>query len=237
MSQKIPLALSCCCNFPEKQECNIEIHVLKCFIVTRASQPDYIIARSVFSSFACMVNTVCFVFIVIKWIWRLIIIPRHSWKFEYYYIQFVFILLGWTVLLFRWFTAVLYFPKNVWCLFHLEDFWTRSILDMKNDLDGHLTARLFRKKKLLERTPLESIVVNLITTVRLHSLFLIMGLWLLKLMVLVSKACWCLSDLTFRMIRPFIMSPQQNALFYGLNLSAPEQRPIHFTNTKRRWRS
>lgn len=103
---------------------------------------------------------------------------------------------------------------------------------MKNDLDAHLTARLFRKKRILETTSLESIVVNLITAVRLHSLFLIMGLWLLKLMVLVSKACWCLSDLTFRMIRPFIMSPQQNALLYGLNLSAPEPETDPFYKYK-----
>ena len=70
MSQKIPLALSCCCNCPEKHDCNnIQIHVLKCFIVTRAAQPDYIIAKSVFSAFAGMVNTVCFLFIVVRWIW------------------------------------------------------------------------------------------------------------------------------------------------------------------------
>ena len=205
MSQKIPLALSCCCNCQEKKHhCNnIQIHVLKCFIVTRASQPYYIIARSVFSAFAGMVNTVCFLFIVVRWIW----ISKYLIDPPFFYIQFLFILIGWIVLLFRWFTAVLYFPKNVWCLFHLEDFWTRSIVDMKNDLDAHLTARLFRKKRSLERTPLESIVVNFITAVGLHSLFFIMGLWLLKLMVLVSKVCWCLSDLAFRMIRPFIMSP------------------------------
>ena len=137
--------------------------------------------------------------------------------------QFVFILIGWIVHLFRWFTAVMYFPKNVSCLFPSEFFWTRAIVDMKTDLDAHLTTRSFRKKRILERIPTESVVVNLITAVRLHSLFFIIGLWLLKLMVLVSIACWCLSDLAFRMIRPFIMSPQQNALLYGLNLSALEQ--------------
>lgn len=206
MSQKIPLALSCCCNCPEKHQCNdIEIHLLKCFIVTRASQADYIIARSVFSAFAGLVNTFCFVLLVVEWIPHL---PKTWFGYVYCIIHFAFILIAWIVVLFRWFRAVMYFPKDVRCLFYLEDFWTRSIVDMKNDLDAHLTARLFRQKRIRERTAIERIVVNLMTAFRLHSLLLNMGLWVQKLMVSVCKACWYLSDLPFRMIRRFTMSPE-----------------------------
>eukprot|EP00253_Pinus_taeda_P009698 PITA_09698 len=166
ISQKVQLALSCCCNCPEKEECeNIENHVLKCWI-------------------------------------------------------FVFILIGWIVVLFRWFTAVIYFPRDVRSvrsLFHMEDFWRRSIVDMKKDLDTHLTSRLFRGKRNLERTPLETIVVNLITTFRLHYLLFMMVFLLQKLIVSLSKTCWCLSELAFQMIRPFIINRENNALLFGLN--------------------
>lgn len=222
MSEKISLALSCCCNCSEKQDCkDIEIHVLKCFIVTRASQPDYIIARSVLSAFAGMVTTFCIGLLVAKWMWKSLIRNHHTNR-VFFYFQFGFILIGWIVVLFRWFTAVLYFPKDVRCLFNFEDFWTRTIVDMKNDLDAHLTTGFFREKKNLERTPVESIVVNLITTFKLHRLLLIMGLWLQNLMVLVSKVCWCLSEPAFRMVRPFIMSRKHCALLCGLNLPEPE---------------
>jgi hypothetical protein len=53
ISRNVPLALSCCCNSTEgnKLLChNIGDHILKCWIVVHAFQPDYIIAKSVFSS-------------------------------------------------------------------------------------------------------------------------------------------------------------------------------------------
>lgn len=68
ISRNVPLALSCCCNSAEghKLQCHsIGDHILKCWIVVRASQPDYIIARSVFSSFVGLVVTVCIVFFVV----------------------------------------------------------------------------------------------------------------------------------------------------------------------------
>jgi hypothetical protein len=74
MSQKVPLALSSCCSSAEDRLCeNIEDHVLKAWIVVRASQPDYIMARSVFSAFAGVVVTVCLVLLVVKWIY----VPFH----------------------------------------------------------------------------------------------------------------------------------------------------------------
>lgn len=121
-------------------------------------------------------NTVCFVLLVAKWswLWKKFL---EDWPIIYiliFFMQFVFILIGWIVVLFRWFIAVIYFPKDVRSLFHMEDFWTRSIVDMKKDLDAHLISGLFRGKRNLERTPLESIIVNLITTFRLHYLLFMM---------------------------------------------------------------
>lgn len=230
ISQKVPLALSCCSNYPEKQEChNIENHVLKCWVVNRASQPDYIIARSVFISFAGLVSTVCFVLLVATWAWEFsLFLTLDIVGYLIYLVRLIFILIGWIVVLYRWFTAVMYFPRGVQRLFHIEDFWTRSIVDMKNDVDAYSAPGLFREKRKLERAAIESIVVNLITTFRLNALLFITVLWLQKLIVSVSKACWCLSELAFRLIRPFIMSQEKNALLCGsLNASVPETDEFH----------
>eukprot|EP00253_Pinus_taeda_P020278 PITA_20278 len=230
ISQKVPLALSCCSNYPEKQKChNIENHVLKCWVVNRASQPDYIMARSVFVSFAGLVSTVCFVLLVAIWAWEFSFwLTFNIVGYVIYLVTLIFILIGWIVVLYRWFTAVLYFPRGVQRLFHMEDFWTRSIVDMKNDVDAYSAPGLFREKRKLERAAIESIVVNLITTFRLNALLFITVLWLQKLIVSVSKACWCLSELAFRLIRPFIMSQEKNALLCGcLNASVPETDEFH----------
>lgn len=216
ISQKVQLALSCCCNCPEKQECdNIENHVLKCWILCRASRPDYIMARSVFISFAGFLNTVCFVLLVATWgyTWTALT-DEEVITIAAFCMQFVFIIMGSIVMLFRWFTAVIYFPRDVRSLFPMEDFWTRSIVNMKKDLDAHLTSRLFRGKINPERTPLETIVVNLITTFRLHDLLFMMVFLLQKLIVSLSKTCWCLSHLAFRMIRPKDRSVLKTDQFY-----------------------
>lgn len=230
ISQKVPLALSCCSNYPEKQEChNIENHVLKCWVVSRASQPDYIMARSVFISFAGLVSTVCFVLLVATCAWEFsLFLTLDIVGYLIYLVRLIFILIGWIVVLYRWFTAVMYFPRGVQRLFDMEDFWTRSIVDMKNDVDAYSAPGLFREKRKLERAAIESIVVNLITTFRLNALLFITVLWLQKLIVSVSKACWCLSELAFRLIRPFIMSQEKNALLCGsLNASVPETDEFH----------
>lgn len=229
ISQKVPLALSCCSNYPEKQKChNIENHVLKCWVVNRASQPDYIMARSVFVSFAGLVSTVCFVLLVAIWAWEFSFwLTFNIVGYLIYLVTLIFILIGWIVVLYRWFTAVLYFPRGVQRLFHMEDFWTRSIVDMKNDVDAYSAPGLFREKRKLERAAIESIVVNLITTFRLNALLFITVLWLQKLIVSMSKACWCLSELAFRLIRPFILSQEKNALLCGLNASVPETDEFH----------
>nr|ABK26474.1 unknown [Picea sitchensis] len=67
LSQRIPLALSCCDPF-EKRECNdVKDHAIKCWIVVRASQPDYVLARSQLTGFGGLTVTVCVVISIIKW--------------------------------------------------------------------------------------------------------------------------------------------------------------------------
>jgi hypothetical protein len=103
-----------------------------------------------------------------------------------YAIQFAFVVVGSIVVVFRWLTAVFYFPKDVRCFLYFEDFWTRSLVQQKDDLRG---CRLFL------------------------SLLLTMLIWVQKFMVLLSKVCWFLSQFVFGKIRPFIMSKNKSAQF------------------------
>lgn len=222
-SQKVPSALSCC-NSHEKRGCdNIGDHVLKCWIVVRASQPDYIMARSVFSSFAGFLVTVSVLTFIVKW--KCIHLPRHDYDMVHKItvaIEFAFVLVGWIVIFFRWVIAVMYFPRNPYFLFHLEDFWTRSLVEVKEDLDRHLKGRLYRLKRIRERTFWESVMVNFITVGRLHSLLFPMRIWLQKFMVALSKASWSLSEIVIGLIRPFIMSRESYALLCGLPILPQE---------------
>ena len=179
ISKKVPLAVSYC-SFPEKRLCdNIGDHVLKCWIVVRASQPDYVMARSVFTSLAGLVVTVSGLIFVVKW--NCIHLPRHNYDMMHRItvgIEFSFVLVGWIVIFFRWVIAVMYFPRNPCFLYYLEDFWTRSLVELKEDLDRHLNGQLYRQKRIRERTFGQSVMVSFITVVRLHSVLLPMRIWL-----------------------------------------------------------
>lgn len=168
--QKFLSALSSCSNYPEKHECNsIEDHVLKSWIVVHARQPDYIMARLDFSSLDCFFITLCIVIFVVKWKY-----VHASTIFKaatpFHIIQFVFIIVGWIIALFRLFTVILYFPRNLCGLFPFEAFWTRSIVVVQEDLHGSLKGRLFREKWNHQRTRSKIVVVYFVTSFRLHCL-------------------------------------------------------------------
>jgi hypothetical protein len=193
INKKVPSLLSCCSN--SRRDCgNIGDHVLKCWIVVRSSQPEYIMARSVLSSLAGLLVTVCVIAIVVKW--RYVYIDDYETLLPLNKItiilQFIFSFIGWIVVAVRWLAAVKYFPIDGRSLFQVEDFWTRSIIDLK---DGQLKGPLFREKRNRDRTLLETNIWDLIIAVRLHTLFLFIGLFLQKLVVLLSKASCFLSSI------------------------------------------
>eukprot|EP00253_Pinus_taeda_P026426 PITA_26426 len=186
MSQKVPSALYCCCSSSaENRLCeNVADHVLKSWIVARASQPDYIMARSVFCAFAGVVVTVCDVLLLVKW--KHVPLPRYALDKTVYAIQSAFVVVGSMVVVFRWFTAVLYFPRDLGCFLYLEDFWTRRLVQQKQDLRR---CRLFL-----------SLLLTMLQSVQ-------------KLVVFLSKACWFLPQFVFGMIRPFIMRKNKSDQF------------------------
>lgn len=189
MSQKVQSVLSSCC---ENGLCsNIKDHVLRSWIVVRASQPDYIMARSVINTFAGVVVAVCDVLLLVKLIY--VAFPAHSpFNITVYAAHFTFVLVGSIVVIFRWFTAVFYFPKDVGYLLYCEDFWTRELVQQKQDLHGY-----------------RSILSFLLTVF----------LWGQKLMVILSKICWYLSQFVFGIIRLFMISKSKSGLLKKKNKS------------------
>lgn len=178
---------------------NIGDHVLRCWILVRCSQPEYIMARSVLSSLAGLLVTVCVILMVVKWsLLGQIDFDGSDTLLQLneitFLIQFAFVLVGWMVVSFRWLTAVIYFPIDRSSLVQVEDFWTRSITELKY---GPLDGPLFREKRNRDRTQLEGHIVDLIIAVRLHILLLSIGLLVQKLVVLLSKASCVLSSILF----------------------------------------
>jgi hypothetical protein len=172
-----------CCS-KNLEECeNTENHVLKCWIVARVSQPEYIMARSVFSSLAGVILTIAVLILVVKWACIQLPLDYGIAHKITVFIELAFILVGWMVVSFRWLTAVLYFPRKVEFLRYLEDFWTQSIVELQADLDAQLTCRLYKEKIIKQRKPGQRVILDLITAVRLHSVLLPMRVWLQILMV------------------------------------------------------
>lgn len=217
INKKVPSLLSCCSN--SRRDCgNIGDHVLKCWIVVRSSQPEYIMARSVLSSFAGLLVTVCVIFIVVKW--------RYVFNDDYktadplnkttFLLQFMFASIGWIVVSVRWLTAVKYFPRDGRSLFQVEDFWTRGIIDLES---VQLKGWLFWEKRNPNRILLQTKIVDLIIAVRLNTLFLFIGILLQKLIVLSSKASCFLSSI---LLWPVLKIHEKIMLLSGSNILESE---------------
>lgn len=209
INQKVHSLVSSCTNCG-----NIGDHVLRCWIVVRCSQPEYIMARSVLSSLTGLLVTVCVILMVVKWSfldnikWSLFaknhsisacnellrngtFLPLNQITFL---IQLAFVFIGWVVVSFRWLTAVRCFQRDQGCSFQVEDFWTKSLIDLQY---GPLNGRLFQEKRNRDRPLLEGYIVDLMIAVRLHSLLLSIGLLLQKLVVLLGRASRFLSQILF----------------------------------------
>lgn len=218
MNEKVSSLLECC-NSNSPTRCrSIGDHVLKCWIIVRCSQPEDVVARSVLSSFAGLLVTVCIVVFGFKW---------GSLYIDYYntlrplnkttlVLQFIFVLIGWILVSVRWVRAVIYFPIHGKSVFHVEDFWTRCINDLKY---GQLKGPLFRGIRYRDRTLLENNVIDLIIQFRLHSLSLSIASSLQKSTVMYSKASCFFSWIMLSpllMIRGKIIPPKEFSIYKAL---------------------
>lgn len=216
VNQKVPSLVSCCSN--SRRKCgNIGDHVLKCWIVVRCSQPEYIMARSVLTSLAGLLVTVCFTLMVVEWglYYNDLYKEVNPLIQETFVIQFAFVLIGWIAVAIRWLSDVVYFPRYGLCSFQMEDFWTRNLIELKySQLNGPLWEKIDR-----DRTLLQTNIVDLIVALRLHTLVLSIGLLVQKFVVLLSKASCFISSLLFW---PLLMGCKKIMLLSGSNISKSE---------------
>jgi hypothetical protein len=101
-----------------------------------------------------------------------------------------------------------------------------SISEMKDDIDTQPKSQLYIKKINRGRTLLANFLVTLVAKFGLHSWLIPMRIWLQKLIVYLSKACWSLSEFVLRMIRPFIMNSEKISLFSDSNWSGVRRQPL-----------
>lgn len=112
-------------------------------------------------------------------------------------LQWIFILSGWAILCWRWLTAVVFYPRrmgsealNLKQFFRVEDFWTRAMLELQeefaeSDVDSIKSLSFFNKFLLM-----------FVQKLRLYKLLPVL-LGLQNLLVLMSKACWLISEMVF----------------------------------------
>lgn len=182
---------------------NVEEQVVRSWITGRTYRPEYVIARSVLSSSIGFLVTVCVVVSIAASSKNIDITKRHGkyWSlFISVALQWFFILSGWAIVLWRWLTAVIYYPR---CLdkealrfheyFRVEDFWKRATLDRQEELT-------YSRPRVLVRM--------------LLSIFL--GLQIL--LIFFSKICWLISEWVFshRCTRRLLMGSTSEDEFFRL---------------------
>eukprot|EP00253_Pinus_taeda_P028195 PITA_28195 len=138
----------------------VEDQVLKSWIVSRACHPESIIASSVLGSSAAFGVTACVLFSIAAWIVQgpgmKFVGGAEFWlKFIITVMEVIFILIGWLIVCWRWLTASAYYEdyyrnkgqsesydrSERQCgssCFHVEDFWTRHILELKEAEESKL---------------------------------------------------------------------------------------------------
>lgn len=148
MSQKIPSAITPC-DRPSYND--IKNHVLKCWLVARFSQPDYVLVRIGLCSMVFPVVTVCIGVHVFNWTYvQFTDNGSLSSGTKRTLVQFVIVgqclivLIGWIVLLVRWVTS------------HMQGDTSRSdyfysIEDSQIDLTAFLIRLFVRDKRIQEK--------------------------------------------------------------------------------------
>lgn len=108
-------------------------------------------------------------------------------------VQWIFILPGWAIVCWRWLTAVVFYPRrmgsealNLKQFFRIEDFWTRTMLELQEKL----TER--DVESLNSLSFLNKFMFVFIQKLRLYKLLPVL-LYLQILLVSISKFCWLIS--------------------------------------------
>ncbi|GLJ41079.1 hypothetical protein SUGI_0850650 [Cryptomeria japonica] len=180
------------------QECweRVEDTVLKAWIVVRAYSLDYVIARSALASSAATIVTLQIAITLLAGVRNspqlLICTPLDRLRFTITMMQCVFILIGWSMILWRWVTAVAYYGNGNWSsCFRIEDFWTRHLRELQEAEKNELTQSQLLHAKV------EKLVVNQSTQITLHRYILYAVIGVQWFTVSFSKACLLGSKILF----------------------------------------
>ncbi|GLJ14462.1 hypothetical protein SUGI_0233850 [Cryptomeria japonica] len=186
----------------EKSWKGFEEEVLRSWIVARACRPEYVIARSVLSSAAGMVVTLRIILSLLKfsYVQYKSVILRHDGLDELRKVrlvfQWVFVLIGWIAICWRWMTAVIYFPrlKNTSRLFTVEDFWTRAICQTRF---GWKSSNVLLEEEISKANSVKSIKLRVYLCLLRSAQAFVAGflIRLQSLVVLLGKICWFLSEI------------------------------------------
>lgn len=185
----------------------VEEHVVRSWITARTHQPQYIIARSVLiSSIAFLVTTcvgLCLGFYILQLANDIsFIVPLGGGLIDWLtavavVVQWIFILMGWAMICWRWLTSVVFYPRRMGSVtltlklfFSVEDFWTRATLELQEELKekdvGSINSSSFLNKFVL-------MFLQKFWVYKLLSVLF----YLQILLVLMSKTCWLISEMVF----------------------------------------
>ncbi|GLJ41083.1 hypothetical protein SUGI_0850790 [Cryptomeria japonica] len=169
----------------------VEDAVLKAWIIVRAYSVQPVLARSALTAAAALILTIQILFTIVGGLSKVLNVkekyPENGFEIIATVAQCIFIFLGWSLIIFRWATAVAYYQrseKDSWRSgLQVEDYWTRHLRDMQQaeSLDNKID-RLVSRRDITGNIP---------------SVLLSAAIWLQWLLVSFSKACWLASLMIF----------------------------------------
>ncbi|GLJ41081.1 hypothetical protein SUGI_0850710 [Cryptomeria japonica] len=182
----------------EDQQCwqELEDAVLRAWIIVRAYSLDYVIARSALASSAATIVTIQIAITLLAGVRNspqlLICTPLDKLRFIITMMQCLFILIGWSMILWRWVTSMAYCRNGNWSsCFRVEDFWTRHLRELQEAKKNQLPQSQLLHAKI------ENLVVNQSTKITLHRCILYAVIGVQWFTVSFSKACWLGSRILF----------------------------------------
>ncbi|GLJ41092.1 hypothetical protein SUGI_0851150 [Cryptomeria japonica] len=173
----------------------VEDAVLRAWIVARAYSLEYIIARSPLASSAAAIVTFQIAITIVAGVWKSPKLVLRDGEdrliLAITIMQCVFIFIGWSMIIWRWVTAVAYYGSWSSC-FRIEDFWTRHLRDLQQEKKSRLPLTELLHAKI------EVLVANESTNITLPRRLLYVVIWLQLFTVSISKACLLGSQILFR---------------------------------------
>ncbi|GLJ41059.1 hypothetical protein SUGI_0849990 [Cryptomeria japonica] len=170
----------------------VEDAVLKAWIIVRAYSLQHVIARSALTSSAAVIVTIQIVTTIggglAKGASFKMLAEDRVFRLIATVLQLVFILIGWSIIIWRWASSVTYYRSqqtDSWrTSLRVEDYWTRHLRELQQAKKTRLRQAQSLKNRIERLVAKEQIMLSVPNT--LLSAMIVLQ-WLL---VSFSKACW-----------------------------------------------